>query len=103
MERLRSWCWLVVSQLCCRNQSHPGIGGLQRDYVQLDHLHHGVGGTLGLDSIGIGHHLTKNRWNDLPREAETILQPTALLRRATSEKGIPVSVDLGLIFKVHDE
>ena len=43
---------------------------LQHIDVDLDNLHHRVRRSLGLGSIGLGHHLAENGWDDLPREAQ---------------------------------
>ena len=37
------------------------------------------------------------------KEAEAVIQPTALLRLSAFEQRVPVLVDLGLVFAVHDE
>ena len=47
---------------------------------ELFHLHHRLGRAEGLVGLGAGDHFDQLLGNDLPRHAELVLQPAALLR-----------------------
>ncbi len=49
------------------------------------------------------HHVAENGGDDLPRQTEAVLQPATLLGGPAVEQRIPVAVDLGLVFAIHDE
>jgi hypothetical protein len=50
-------------------------GTLQRGDIQLFHFQHGLHG------FGMFDQVRETRWNDLPRKAEFVFQPTTLAFR----------------------
>src|SRR5947207_1379319 len=78
-------------------------GFLQARDVDLRHLHQGLHHALRLLGIGILQEPRQNGRDDLPRQAELVLEPSALRRSATGGELVPVVVDLLLRFAMDDE
>src|SRR6202040_1333827 len=67
-----------------------GVGGLlQGIAVDLGHLQHGLHGAFGPLRILVAQQLAKNRGDDLPGEAELVLQPAAAIRAAAGRQFFP--------------
>ena len=60
--------------------SSPSCARLQRVDVQLLHLQHRLHGPPRLLRVGVAHVLAELPRDDLPRDAEPVLEPAALLR-----------------------
>src|SRR5882757_7295064 len=73
-------------------------GTPQRRKVELLHPQHGLEGAFRRGDIGRIQHLLEALRHDLPREAEPVLQPAALLRVrvAARAKLFPKIIHLGL-------
>src|SRR3954468_22126952 len=69
---------------------------LQGADVELRHAHQG--GQDALRPAGVGQELRQDGGDDLPRQAEAVLEPAALLGRgvAAGPELLPVAVDLVL-------
>jgi hypothetical protein len=71
--------------------------GLEGGNVELLHLHEGRRDALTGAVVAPSHDLFKDGGNDLPGDAEAILQPAALARlAAASDQAVPVVVDFCL-------
>ena len=70
---------------------------LDRGDVDLPHLEHRRHRPLGLLLVRVREQLDQPRGNDLPREAEAILQPAARAFLAALRERRPVAVDLLLV------
>src|SRR4051812_6040592 len=71
---------------------------LQLRAVELPHREHRLHHALHLRRVGVGHELVEQRGDDLPREAEAILQPPALaLLTPALDEAVPEVIDLGLV------
>lgn len=67
---------------------------LQCGETELPHAHHGLEGAPRSFGLMIFEHLCHALWHDLPREAEFVHQPSALLRGGIAARAelIPESV-----------
>src|ERR687891_2294251 len=71
------------------------------DLAHLEHRLHGAARTL---RIGISDQLVQLARHDLPRQPESVLEPSARARlAAVRRERIPQSVDLGLVLALDDE
>src|SRR5512142_534389 len=84
--------------LCC-----PFVRVLQLPDVELLHLQHGFGDALRARAVGALHHLPKDPRDDLPGEAEPVLEPAALLRLAAFGQLLPEEIHFLLGIAVHHE
>src|SRR5579859_26142 len=73
-----------------------------RDHDLL-HLEHGIGGGHGLVPVRAAEELTHLPGNDLPGEAEPVLEPAALLGLGAGREPAPEVVDLVLVGALHIE
>src|SRR4029079_17019736 len=82
-----------------------GIRALQRSDVELLHLQESLHDPSGLVGIRVLDQLGEDGRHDLPRHAELVLEPAALLRVlvAAGAELLPVLVDLRLRVAVHLE
>src|SRR5580765_920815 len=77
---------------------------LQLGAVELPHLEHRLHHALHLRRVRVGHELVEQLGNDLPRQAEAVLQPSALALLATAlDETVPEAIDLGLVLAEHLE
>ena len=66
--------------------------------VDLGHLEHRLHRALGALGVGAGEHLVELPRDDLPRQAEAVLEPAALAGLAAAEdERRPEAIDLGLV------
>src|SRR5437773_6807282 len=89
---------MVVSLPGCRL-----LGPLQALDVELLHLHHRLHDALRYCGIGIAEELRQRGRNDLPRQAELVLEPAAHLLLSAGGELLPLLVDLFLGLAIHDE
>src|SRR5262245_64213208 len=57
--------------------SDAGVGFLESGDVELPHLEHGFGGALRLRGVLVIDHAEERARDDLPRQAELVLEPAA--------------------------
>src|SRR5690606_9961602 len=84
--------WAILGPLLSRVH-----GGFQCGDVDLLHLQHGLHGPVGARPVGIAEQARQRARNDLPGDAEAVLQPTALAGLPALDEPPPVVVDLLLI------
>src|SRR2546422_8170032 len=89
---------MVVSLLGCRL-----LGALQAFNVDPLHLHHRLHDALRYCGIWIAQELRQRGRNDLPRQAELVLEPAAHLLLSAGGELLPLLVDLFLGLAIHDE
>src|SRR5713226_5095792 len=89
---------MVVSLLGCRL-----LGPLEAFDVDLLHLHHRLHDALRDCGIGIAQELRQSGRNDLPRQAELVLDPAAHLLLSAGGELLPQLVELFLGLAIHDE
>src|SRR5216684_421295 len=89
---------MVVSLLGCRL-----LGPLEAFDVDLLHLHHRLHDALRDCGIGIAQELRQSGRNDLPRQAELVLEPAAHLLLSAGGELLPQLVDLFLGLAIRDE
>jgi len=70
---------------------------LQLGDLDLCHAQHGLHGPLGPAGIGVPEQLEERGWHDLPRDAEAVLEPSALALQPALGQSVPVVVDLVLV------
>jgi hypothetical protein len=77
-------------------------GTLQRIDIELLHFHHSLIGALRLFRVGIRNDFLQCLRNDLPRDAEFVLHPSALLFSwvASFLEPVPIVVDFSLVITV---
>src|SRR6476469_9651605 len=56
------------------------VRSLQFGDIDLHHLQHCIGHSLGLFAVRVGGHLRQDLRHDLPGQSELVFQPAALLR-----------------------
>jgi hypothetical protein len=80
------------------------VGSLKGRYVELHHRHHGVHHGLHPPGIPVTDQLGESPRDNLPREAERILDPAARGRhRPGPDELVPILVDFGLVLAVDIE
>src|SRR5512142_612974 len=80
------------------------VGSLEGRYVELHHRHHGVHHGLHFLGVLVADQLHESPWDDLPRDAERILDPAARGRlRAGLDELVPILVDFRLVLAVNIE
>src|SRR5207253_9115318 len=81
----------------------PLRGPLQSRDVDLLHREHGLHDALALLRILVHKQLAEDRREDLPGEAELVLEPSALDLLAARGKLLPVVIHFVLILAVDEE
>src|SRR5262245_44475798 len=80
------------------------VSGLELRDIDLRHLQHRLHRALRAVPVWALEELVQPLRDDLPRQAEAVLQPTAhAVFAATLDEGAPVAVDFGLVLAVDDE
>src|SRR5512135_2281010 len=81
------------------------VSSRKRRDVELLHLQQGRHDSLAPARVSIGHHVRQGGGQDLPRYAESVFEPAALLRRfiAAGAEAVPVVVQLLLGIATHLE
>src|SRR5512144_1150989 len=80
------------------------VRSLKGRYVELHHRHHGFHHSLHLPRVPVADQLDESPWDNLPRDAERILDPAALGRlRAGLDELVPILVDFRLVLAVNIE
>jgi hypothetical protein len=84
--------------------SAPIGGSLHRGDIDLLHLEHRLHGAPGSARIGVLQQRDQLPGDDLPGQAEPVLEPAALARRAAVRgQRVPIIIDLGLVLAVDGE
>jgi hypothetical protein len=86
-----------------RARRRPVRRGTHGGDVDLAHLHHRVPRALDPLGVGVGEELVHARRDDLPGDAEAVLQPAARAFLAAVGELLPVVVDLVLVLAVDQE
>src|SRR5258707_5209715 len=71
--------------------------------IDLGHLQHGLHGAFRSLRILVAQQLAENGGDDLPGEAELVLQPAAAIRAATGGEFLPKFVHFLLGFAIYEE
>src|SRR5881394_419656 len=79
------------------------VGLLQAVDVELLHLHHGLHDPVRLFRILVSQELAEHGGNDLPRDAELVLEPAALVFGSTGGQLLPQLVHFLLRLAVHEQ